>query len=247
MKKTIIVMPVANEEATMADVLDRILSFQWENLSVYPVLDAYSKDRTWEIVGAYEERGDGKVKRIFHERSTGMVSCYLYGFRRALEDGAERIIEMDGGGSHQPEDLPLFIEKLDAGYECVWGSRFMPGGAAENDPLRRRLLSLGGTVLSNLTLGTRLRDMTSGFEAFQRHVLERMNLDAFLSGGHMYQTEMKFYCRNYRYAEVPIRYIAGNSALKFKSVTEALRILFMLKKNEPKVMRSGGKGKAFEV
>ena len=102
-------------------------------------------------------------------------------------------------------------------------------------PLYRRILSQGGTLLSNLVLGTRLKDMTSGFEGFQRDVLERMNLDAFLSTGHMYQTEMRFYCRNLRTVEVPIHYVGSASSLKGSSVTEALRLLFRLKENERRV------------
>ena len=79
--------------------------------------------------------------------------------------------------------------------------------------------------------------MTSGFEGFQREVLENMNLDAFLSLGHMYQTEMRFYCRNKKTIEVPIHYVGSQSSIKLKSVTEALRLLFQLKKNEKNVMQ----------
>lgn len=102
-------------------------------------------------------------------------------------------------------------------------------------PLYRRFLSQGGTILANLVLGTRLKDMTSGFEGFQRKVLESMDLDAFLSKGHMYQTEMRFYCRNKDTIEVPIHYVGTASSLKTSSVTEALRLLFQLKKNEASV------------
>ena len=235
MKKTIVVMPVANEEPTMAKILDEILSLPYDNLYIYPVLDSYTKDNTEQIVKQYEEK-TGRVKDIFYKDSRGVVSCYLYGFKCALEDGAEQIIEMDGGGSHQPSEIPQFIEKLEQGYECVWGSRFCEGGGLENAPLYRRLLSKGGTILSNLVLGTKLMDMTSGFEAFQRSVLEEMNMDSFLSTGHMYQTEMRYYCRNRKAVEVPIHYIGGSSSLKMKSVTEAISILFKLKKHEHKVM-----------
>lgn len=89
--------------------------------------------------------------------------------------------------------------------------------------------------MANFVLGTRLKDMTSGFEGFQRHILEQMNLDQFLSTGHMYQTEMRYYCRNFRTVEVPIHYMGSSSSLKGSSVTEALRILFQLKKHEAKV------------
>lgn len=104
-------------------------------------------------------------------------------------------------------------------------------------PLYRRILSQGGTFLANFVLGTRLRDMTSGFEGFQREILEELNLDGFLSQGHMYQTEMRYYCRKYRTVEVPIHYVGTASSLRTSSVTEALRILFQLKKHEKTVRR----------
>ena len=234
MKKTIIVMPVANEESTMEKVLTEVMKLPYDNLYIYPVIDSYSKDRTEEIIREMEKKYD-RIKLIFHKESKGVITCYLHGFKMALKDGAERIIEMDGGGSHQPCEIPQFIEKLDEGYECVWGSRFMPGGDITNQPLYRRILSGGGTWLANLVLGTKLKDMTSGFEAFTAEVLQSMDLDAFLSRGHMYQTEMRYYCRNRHAVEVPINYIGSNSSLKLKSVTEALKILFQLKKHEKEV------------
>lgn len=236
MKKTMIVMPVANEEETMAQVLDEILGLPYDNLYIYPILDGYTKDRTEEIVRKYEAE-TGRVKDIFYKDSQGVVSCYLYGFKCALADGAERIIEMDGGGSHHPSEIPKFIEKLDEGYDCVWGSRFCEGGGVENDPLYRRILSKGGTILSNFVLKTDFKDMTSGFEGFQRHILENFDFDKFLSTGHMYQTEMRYYCRNLNTVEVPIHYTGSSSGLKISSVAEALRILFQLKDNEKNAVR----------
>ena len=236
MKKTIIVMPVANEQDTMASVIDKILALPYDNLYLYPIIDAYSKDDTEKIIRSYESTG--RVKCVFYKESTGVVSCYLDGYRQALKDGAEQVIEMDGGGSHDPMEIPQFIEQLEKGYDCVWGSRFIEGAGMENDPLYRKILSRGGTILSNLVLGTKLRDMTSGFEAFKREVLEGLDLSAFLSTGHMYQTEMRFYCRNLNTVEVPIHYTAGKSSLKFKSVVEALVILFKLKGHEKAVKKS---------
>lgn len=231
MKKTIIVMPVANEENTMGEILDEILALPYDNLYIYPVIDSYSKDRTEEIIREKEAESE-KVKCIYYKESKGVISCYLEGFRQALEDGAERILEMDGGGSHLPSEIPQFLQRLDEGYDCVWGSRFMEGGSMRQQPLYRRILSQGGTFLANFVLKTKLKDMTSGFEGFQRRVLENMNLDAFLSTGHMYQTEMRFYCRDLRTVEVPIHYVGTASSLKGSSVTEALRLLFQLKGNE---------------
>ena len=235
--KTIIVMPVANEAETMDQVIDEILSMPYENLYYYPVFDDYSKDDTAKIIKR-RAKDEPRIKPIYYKESRGVISCYLEGYRQALQDGAERIIEMDGGLSHDPKELPQFIEKLDEGYDCVWGSRFVKGGGIHDLPLYRRILSSGGTILSNLVLGTKLKDMTSGYEAFQRHVLENIYLDRILSTGHMYQTEMRFYCRKLNCIEVPIHYSGSSTGLKMSAVTEALRILFQLKKHEKNVWKN---------
>lgn len=234
MEKTIIVMPVANEEETMGRIIEEILNLPYDNLYLYPVIDSYSKDKTENIIREYEKKTD-RVKLIYYKESTGVISCYLEGFRQALADGAKRIIEMDAGGSHQPDEIPLFIQKLDEGYSCVWGSRFIEGGGISNHPLYRRILSSGGTILANIVLGTKLKDMTSGFEAFQAEVLQNLNLENFLSTGHMYQTEMRFYCRKEKTIEVPIHYVGSESGFKAATVVEALKILFKLKSHEKSV------------
>lgn len=235
-QKIIVVMPVANEQDTMEGVIKEILELGYPNLYLYPIIDNYSRDNTEQIIRDYEKKDD-HVKCIFYKKSTGVISCYLHGYQQALQDGADYIIEMDGGGSHKPSEIPQFIENLREGYDCVWGSRFVKGGGIAEHPLYRRILSSGGTILSNVVLGTKLKDMTSGFEGFRRDVLEQFEFDKFLSTGHMYQTEMRFYCRDYKTIEVPIHYTGGSSSLKGKFVLEALRILFQLKENERKVRR----------
>ena len=229
--KTIIVMPVANEAETMAQVIDDIMALPYENLYYYPVIDDYSKDDTEKIIRQKAE-GNPRIKLIYYKESRGVISCYLEGYRQALLDGADRIIEMDGGLSHDPKQIPMYMDKLDQGYDCVWGSRFIKGGGVSDLPLYRRILSSGGTILANLVLGTKLKDMTSGYEAFQRHVLENINLDQIMSTGHMYQTELRYYCRNLNCIEVPIHYVGSSTGLKLQTVIEALEILFKLKKHE---------------
>lgn len=237
MKKIIITMPVANEEATISDIFDRILRLPYENLFVYPVIDHFSSDSTEAIIDDYEEKTIHHVHKVFFAESTGIASCYRKGYEEALKDNADYIIEMDAGGSHAPEAIPDFIDKLDHDYECAWGSRFIDGGADENMPLYRRFLSRGGTYLANAVLGTRLHDMTSGFEAFHADVLRQFDFSKFLSKGHMFQTEMRYYCRQCKSIEVPIHYVGGSSSLKMKTVFRALCILFKLKENEANVKR----------
>lgn len=235
-KKIVIVMPVANEENTMEEVIDIITNLPYDNLYYYPVIDDFSQDDT-EIIIRTKAEGNHRIKPIYYEGSTGVISCYIEGFKQALNDGADMIIEMDGGMSHDPRQVPQFIEKLEQGYDCVWGSRFVLGGEVSDTPLYRKILSGGGTLLSNIVLGTKLKDMTSGYEAFQRTVLECMNLDKIMSTGHMYQTEMRYYCRNLNCAEVPIHYRGSSSGLKFRTVVEAVKILFMLKDHEEKIWK----------
>lgn len=231
MSKIVVVMPVANEESTIASILDRILSLSYDNLYVYLILDKHSFDRTESIVDNYELNTNHRVHKVFYDDSTGIASCILKGYETALIDNADYIIEMDAGGSHSPEELPKFIELLDKGYDCVWGSRFIDGGMDENMPWYRRLLSRGGTILANLVLRTNLKDMTSGFEAYQANVLQQFDFSKFLSKGHMYNTEMRYYCRNFKYIEIPIHYVGSSSALKIRTVIRAFRILFKLKAN----------------
>jgi glycosyltransferase involved in cell wall biosynthesis len=237
MKKTVISMPIANEESTIERLIDEIMALPYDNLFLYLIIDKYSKDNTEKIILSMENKYK-RVKLLYNEKSTGVVSCYLYGFKEAIRTGAEWIIEMDAGRSHLPEEINQFIDKLSQGYECVWGSRYLQKGSITQHPMHRKLLSSGGTVLSNLVLGTKYVDFTSGFQAFKKEILDQFNFDEFLSKGHMYQTEMRFYCRNYKTIEVPIHYIGSKSSIRFKSVTEALRILFQLKNNEKRVHKN---------
>ncbi len=236
MSKYSVVMPAANEEKTIMSTIEAVMGYHERPLHLYIVMDDYSKDATEDIIREAMKTYD-RLHLVFYKESKGVATCYLYGFQVAIDEGADFIIEMDAGGSHNVEDIPKFLAKLDEGYSCVWGSRFIKGGGVKDLPMYRLFLSQGGTILSNIVLGTKLRDMTSGFEAFRAEVLKKMNLDKFLSRGHMYQTEMRYYCRKEKAIEVPIVYIGSDTVLKFKSVTEALKILFRLKKYEKEVMK----------
>ena len=88
MKKTIIVMPVANEGATMQHVIDEIMALPYDNLYLYPVIDSFSTDNTEQIIREAEILYNHRVKCLYYKKSTGMISCYLYGFHVALKDGA---------------------------------------------------------------------------------------------------------------------------------------------------------------
>lgn len=118
-------MPVGNEEETIADTLVRIMKLGIEELFVAPVIDDYSSDNTRSIIEDFERKYPEQIKLLYNKTATGAIPAYLYGFEYALKNGAEYIIEMDAGNSHMPEQIPLFVDKLKEGYDCVFGSRFV--------------------------------------------------------------------------------------------------------------------------
>ncbi len=233
-KAIFIVMPVANEEDTIVSTLEEILSLNIERLCIIPVMDSYSKDNTRNKIEAMQQQGK-PIHLLYYEKSTGVVSCYIHGFKYALDNNADYIIEMDAGGSHNPKDIPKFISLLDDGYDCVFSSRFIKGAGIKGHPLYRVLLSKYGTLLANLVLGTRLSDMTSGFEAFNANVLRHIDLDNMLALAttHFFQTEIRYYCSKLNITEIPIIYHGTSSSLRVDGVLKCLKLLFELRKRQP--------------
>jgi glycosyltransferase involved in cell wall biosynthesis len=238
-KKVGISMPVANEETTIRPFLEdliRDISPIGYSFTVYIIMDNFSRDNTLNIVKEISEK-DPRIRLVFFKHSTGVVSCYLKGFKCALEDGCDYIIEMDSGGSHPPSKIKDILHALDReSYDVAFMSRFMKEAGIENFPLYRRLVSKGGTVLANLWLGMHYSDATSGFEAFRAEVLKSFDLDAFISTGGIYQTEMKYYCSGFRHKEIPFVYMASTTAFKPKWIWTALKTLFRLRQNKKRVM-----------
>jgi dolichol-phosphate mannosyltransferase len=117
---------------------------------------------------------------------------------------------------------------MTAGVDFAAGSRFLPG-ASFTGPFKRRLLSWGGTRLANLLLGTRMRDMTSGFECFSRPALAYVVERGVRSRAHFFQTEIRFMLRDWRWVEVPISYRCPSSRVGSETIAEALRNLWVLR------------------
>lgn len=217
-----VVCPMANEEPTAVTFVREVLAHcalpGFKSVTLFVILDQKSTDRTRELLGGLQDCGNNLLV-IWSPENRCVVDAYLVGYRKALASECDWILEMDAGFSHQPSDLAGFFNKMSQGYDCVFGSRFCPGGSMTESPLARRLISRGGTVISNLLLGTRLQDMTSGFELFTRHALQLVVNKGIRSRGPFFQTEIKAYCRNLHITEVPIQYRAasykvGSSALK---------------------------------
>lgn len=227
-----IATPLANEELTINDFLDRVLVHLAPCDRVYCVLDNVSKDRTKAIVSERATR-DQRVVLTWTAQNRCVVDAYFAGYRAAFGDGCEWILEMDGGFSHLPEEIPQFIAGMERGYDYVGGSRFMPGGRHDS-PWTRLFISKGGTVLANWALKTRMRDMTSGFECFNRKAMERLLEQGVTSKANFFQTEIRYMMHQFKWLEVPITYRNNNYRVGRSSLREAFRILWDLRREQQK-------------
>jgi len=190
------------------------------------VIDDASPDGTGDI--ADRIAADlGFVDVLHRERKEGLGPAYLAGFRRALADGAELILEMDCDFSHDPKDVPRLIATAEAGADLVLGSRYVPGGSIPSWGALRRFISYGASVYSRVLLHTRLRDLTGGFKCFRREVLEKIDLDRIESKGYAFQIETTYRALHagFRVVEVPITFVdreEGHSKMSRAIVFEAV-------------------------
>ncbi|MCB0767501.1 MAG: glycosyltransferase family 2 protein [Flavobacteriales bacterium] len=221
-----LVIPLANEEgefapfiAALRSTLDRLGSG-----TVYLVVDKVSKDRTLELSQELAAQ-DKRFKAIWAPENRNVVDAYLRGYREAYGNGHAIIIEMDAGLSHDPRAIPMFLRVLNEGNECAFGSRFINGGSITESNLRRTVLSKVGTILSNVLLGTRMYDTTSGYQGFHRVIVGRFLSYPLLSKAHFYQTELRYLLRRSRFAEIPIHYKAPSPRVSQRAIGDSIRVL----------------------
>jgi dolichol-phosphate mannosyltransferase len=189
------------------------------------VIDDNSPDGTGEIADRLAETHDW-VRVLHRPLKEGLGPAYLAGFRRALELGADLIMEMDCDFSHNPADVPRLTAAAETA-DLVIGSRYVPGGGTRNWGLLRRLISRGGSLYAQLLLGVRVRDLTGGFKCYQRAVLETIDLAAIDSKGYAFQIETTYRTiqAGFRVVEVPIVFVdrqVGGSKMSKAIVLEAV-------------------------
>jgi dolichol-phosphate mannosyltransferase len=204
-----IVCPMANERSTAKEfvnsVLEQCRGRNFKSVRFFAVFDDACKDGTFEMLKETEDK-PAELELVWAPEDRWVADAYLRGYREALAAGCDWILEIDANFSHQPAEIPQFFDKMAEGYDCVFGSRFCKGGKFSDSPFSRYFISRAGSILANLLLGTKLKDMTSGFEMFTRDSLQGVLGKGIRSRAHFFQTEIKAYCRHLRVAEVPIHY-----------------------------------------
>lgn len=232
-KKFAVVVPLANESDTFAEftsilieVFDRLETAGTFSGEAYFVVDNVSKDNTMQLCEELYAR-DSRFVPVWAPENRNVVDAYIRGYKEALmANKYAYIMEMDGGLSHDPSAIPMFLRYLSEGHKCVFGCRFMNGGSIYDSNWRRTVLSRGGTILSNLLLGTHFHDMTSGFMGFHADVASKFVEYGLLSKAHFYQTEVRYLLRAQRYIEAPIHYMAPSPRVSNKAIKNSFAVLF---------------------
>jgi dolichol-phosphate mannosyltransferase len=224
-----IVCPMANERSTAVEFVNSVLQQckNFKSVKFFAVFDNTCKDGTFDLLKDCRNKLP-QLQVIWAPEDRCVVDAYVRGYREALEADCDWILEIDAGFSHQPAEIPQFFDKMAQGYDCVFGSRFCKGGKFSEAPLSRHFISRAGSILTNILLGTKLRDMTSGFEMFASDALRKVLDKGIQSRGHFFQTEIKVYCRNLKITEVPIHYRAPSQNVNAAVIMDAFANLFRL-------------------
>lgn len=217
-----ICIPMANEEDSFAEFIGSLTQVidDYPGASVYLVVDKASTDSTPELCRALQEK-DTRYHYVWAPENKNVVDAYLRGFREAMKEAPEFIIEMDGGGSHDPRALHAFIRAMREGHECAFGSRYINGGSMVGSPFKRRFLSKFGSMVARWVLGCPMRDCTSGYEAFSAEVMSKILAYPLRSKAHFYQTELRYLLRHRNWIEVPIHYTSPSPRVSAKALANA--------------------------
>ena len=230
MSKAFVIIPTYNEQDNLQRLIEQVLQ-QDASLQVL-VVDDNSPDGTGELADKLAASND-RINVLHRPAKLGLGSAYRDGFRRAMQLGADLLIEMDADFSHDPSILPIFLEQI-KDHDLVIGSRYLNGISVVNWPLRRLMLSYGANWYTRLVTGLTIMDCTSGFKCFRRSLIELIDLDRVKSDGYSFQIEMHFRSAQLgaRITEVPIIFIdrrVGQSKMSKRIVREAVLMVWKLK------------------
>lgn len=232
--RTMVVLPTYNEMENLAAMVRAIFALDVPGMEIL-VVDDNSPDGTGRLADEIAQANPDRVRVLHRPGKQGLGRAYVAGFKRALDLGADYIIEMDADFSHSPSYLPKMIEKM-ADYDVVVGSRYVAGGSVDkNWSFNRKLLSWWGSrVYAPLILGLPVHDATGGFKCFRRQALGAIDLDQVRSNGYAFQVEMNYICarKGFRIYELPIHFEdrhQGTSKMDWRISAEAMWRVWQIK------------------
>ena len=229
-RKILIVIPTYNEYENIENLLGRLLNMPL-GLHVL-VVDDNSPDGTGKLVEEISQRYN-RIHILHRAKKEGIGPAYVAGFKWALEQGFDIVVEMDADLSHRPRYLPKMIAELET-YDVVAGSRWIKGGSIANWAFWRVLLSRLANLYASFILHVPITDLTGGYNCYRSKVLRVIDLDSIHSDGYSFQIEMKYrsFQHGFRIKEIPITFPdrkAGDSKISKRIVLEAMWIVWKLK------------------
>lgn len=229
--KKIVVVPTYNEKENIERLIRTVLAVDAETEVL--VADDNSPDGTGAIVDRIAA-SEPRVHILHRPGKGGIGPAYLAGFQRALELGADYIVQMDADFSHPVDVLPGFYEAMQR-HDLVLGSRYIDGITVVNWPMKRLLISWFGNWYARKVLGgLPVEDATGGYKCWRREVLEAMDLSSILSNGYAFQVEMTYraWRLGARIVEKPIIFAdrrEGESKMDLSIAVEAFTIVWRLR------------------
>jgi dolichol-phosphate mannosyltransferase len=230
MAEAIVVIPTYNEAQNIRKLITDIITETKGEVDIL-VVDDNSPDGTANIVEELQKEFQN-VFLLKRPNKAGLGTAYVEGFKFALQRNYEYILQMDADFSHEPKDIPRFLEEIKK-CDLVIGSRYIGGVRVLNWPLSRLFLSVFANFYTKTITGMPIYDATGGFKCFRRKVLESINLSKIKSNGYAFQIEMNFkaYVKNFRICEMPIVFtdrVSGKSKMNKKIVFEAAWMVWKL-------------------
>jgi dolichol-phosphate mannosyltransferase len=224
-ERTLAIIPTYNECENLPLIIERVDKAR-PDVHIL-VVDDGSPDGTGELADELSQRDPDRIHVMHRTAKDGLGAAYLAGFQWGLAHQYSVLVEMDADGSHAPEQLSRLLDAVDAGADLAIGSRYVPGGQVHNWPRRRRLLSRTANWYSRTLLGADVNDITAGYRAYRREVLEKIDLSAVDSKGYCFQIDLTWRTINggFTVVEVPITFVErelGVSKMSGSNIREAL-------------------------
>lgn len=229
----VVLIPTYNERDNIREIVEQILGLRLRHELQVLVVDDNSPDKTWDVVQRLS-RANERVHLLLRKKRRGRGAAGVDGFRRALELGADYVVEMDGDFSHQPCYIPQLVDACQI-YDLALGSRFVHGGRDANRSLLRRFITLFVRNFIRSRFHLSVRDASSGFRCFRRAVLEAVDLDDLISVGPSVVLEIlyKTHLLGFSIGEIPITFIdreKGKTKLNVLTLVETLIMVIKFKR-----------------
>ncbi len=233
--KALVILPTYNEIENLKPLIEEIIQRGPYHILV---VDDNSPDGTGELADRMAREHEGCVFVLHRARKEGLGRAYTAGFKWGLARDYDVLFEMDADFSHNPSHLSQFMREIEKGADLVLGSRNIKGGGTRNWSHVRQVISKGGSLYAQTILFSPYHDLTSGFKAFRREVLEALDIDAVQSNGYSFQIEVthRAHQMGFKIKETPIIFVdrkIGASKMTGKIVSEAMIVVWKIRLSKP--------------